>query len=190
MKNKLEEFVHRNREAFDSEIPSSHIWETIDNMPVKKENKVLYLLTRTQVAAIVLLLLNGLVIFFLLQHGNINKADTPAGASSEQVTGREVRVSEDMLSQFSKVVERKQEILKKEVAKNNPALYKKFTEALNQLNTVYKELENELENNPNKEQLLEVMIQNLQLQQELLNEQLTIYQKIKNNTYETFIRNM
>lgn len=189
MKNKLEEFVQRNRNSFDSEIPSQHIWEAIDKAPEKKKNKILYFFTRTQAAAIVLLLLNGLVIFFLLQYRTMDKRVSPAGTSSQPVAGQERIVSEDILTHFSKVVEKKQEKLK-EVAKTNPVLYKKFTAALNQLNTVYKELENELENNPNKEQLLKVMIQNLSLQQELLNQQLSIYQKIKNNGNETFIKNM
>jgi hypothetical protein len=189
MKNKLEEFVQRNRDAFDSENPSPQIWERIHQAPEKKENKILYFFTRTQAAAILLLLLNGLVIFFLLQYRTTDKTDPASATSSQPVAGHEIKVSEDMLSQFSKVVEKKQEKLK-EVASTNPVLYKKFTDALNQLNTVYKELENELEHNPNKEQLLEVMIQNLSLQQDLLNQQLSIYQKIKNNKNETFIKNM
>lgn len=189
MKNKLEEFVQRNRDAFDSERPSPHIWESIDKAPEKKGNKILYFFTRTQAAAIFLLVLNGLVIFFLLQYRPMDKMTPPTGTVSQPVAGQEIRVSEDMLTQFNKVVEKKQEKLK-EVANTNPVLYKKFTEALGQLNSVYKELENELEHNPNKEQLLEVMIQNLSLQQDLLNQQLSIYQKIKNNKNETFIKNM
>lgn len=189
MKNKLEDFVRRNRDAFDSENPSSHIWEVINQTPEKKGKKILYFFTLTQAAAILLLLLNGMVIYFLLQYRTMDKPVPAPGTSSQTVAGQEIKVSEDMLSQFSKVVEKKQEKLK-EVANTHPVLYKKFTAALSQLNTVYKELENELEHNPNKEQLLEVMIQNLSLQQELLNQQLTIYQKIKNNKNETFIKNM
>ncbi|MDE3252044.1 MAG: hypothetical protein KGO92_04510 [Bacteroidota bacterium] len=189
MKNKLEDFVKRNRDAFDSENPSPHIWEAIEQTPEKKEKKILYYFSRMQAAAILLLLLNGMVIFFLLQYRTNGKTEPASGMMSQPVAGQEIKVSEDMLSQFSKAVEKKQERLK-EVASTNPVLYKKFTDALNQLNTVYKDLENELEHNPNKEQLLEVMIQNLSLQQELLNQQLSIYQKIKNNKNETFIKNM
>jgi hypothetical protein len=41
-------------------------------------------------------------------------------------------------------------------------------------------LKTQLPKNPNREQLLEAMIRNLQLQTELLSQQLQIIQKIKN----------
>ena len=184
MKNKLEEFVNRNRESFDSEMPDHDLWKQIDKEPVK-ERKIFNLLTRMQAAAVLLVLVNATIIFFLLQR----KPDaTITSPSTEQVIGIE-SVSEDALDQISKVVEIKQAKLK-EIEKSNPVLYKKFVGALDQLNDAYKELEKELGSNPNREQLLEAMIQNLSLQQELLNQQLSIYQKIKQQKNEKISKNI
>ncbi|MDB5210603.1 MAG: hypothetical protein JWQ30_1430, partial [Sediminibacterium sp.] len=107
---------------------------------------------------------------------------------TEQVTGKQP-VSEDDIDQISRVVEIKQAKLK-EIESVNPVLYKKFVSALDQLNYAYKELEKELNGNPNKEQLMEAMIQNLSLQQELLNQQLSIYQKIKQKKNEKISKNI
>ena len=188
MKNKLEEFVNRNRESFDSEMPDHDLWKQIDKEPVK-EQKIFNLFTRMQAAAVLLVLVNATIIFFLLQR-KPETSQTTANPSTptEQVAGEE-RVSEDALDQISRVIEIKQAKLK-EIERSNPVLYKKFVGALDQLNDAYKELEKELGSNPNREQLLEAMIQNLSLQQELLNQQLSIYQKIKQQKNEKISKNM
>lgn len=187
MKNKLEEFVNRNRESFDSEMPENDLWKKIDKQPVK-ESKVFNLLTRTEAAAVLLVLVNATIIFFLLQRKPEASQATTTSPSTEQVAGKEP-VSEDALEEISKVVEFKQAKLK-EIKSANPVLYKKFIGALDQLNDAYKELEKELDTNPNKEQLLEAMIQNLSLQQELLNQQLSIYQTIKKQKNEKISKNI
>ncbi|MES2371268.1 MAG: hypothetical protein V4557_01730 [Bacteroidota bacterium] len=188
MKNKLEEFVNRNRESFDSEMPDHDLWKEIDKEPVK-ESKVFNLLTRTQAAAVLLVLVNATIIFFLLQRKpEASQATSTSPASTEQVTGKEP-VSEDALDQISRVIEVKQAKLK-EIERSNPVLYKKFIGALDQLNDAYKDLEKKLDSNPNKEQLLDAMIQNLSLQQELLNQQLSIYQKIKQQKNEKISKNI
>jgi hypothetical protein len=187
MKNKLEEFVNRNRESFDSEMPDRDLWKEIDKEPVK-EHKLFNMLTRTQAAAALLVLVNATIIFFLLQRKpETTQPVTNVPPPTEQV-GKEP-VSEDALDQISKVVEIKQAKLK-EIERSNPVLYKKFVGALDQLNDAYRQLEKELDSNPNKEQLLEAMIQNLSLQQELLNQQLSIYQKIKQHKNEKISKNM
>jgi hypothetical protein len=66
MKNKLEEFVNRNRESFDSEMPDHDLWKEIDKKPVK-EGKIFNLLTRMQAAAVLLVLVNATIIFFLFK---------------------------------------------------------------------------------------------------------------------------
>ncbi len=187
MKNKLEEFVNRNRESFDSEMPDRDLWKQIDKEPVK-EQKIFNLFTRMQAAATLLVLVNATIIFFLLQRKPETSQTTTTPQSTEQVTGKEP-VSEDALDQISRVIEIKQAKLK-EIKRSNPVLYKKFVGALDQLNDAYTDLEKKLDSNPNKEQLLEAMIQNLSLQQELLNQQLSIYQKIKQQKNEKISKNM
>jgi hypothetical protein len=188
MKNKLEEFVNRNRESFDSEAPERDLFKNIEATTAKPAKKILYFFTRMQAAASLLVLVNAAILFFLLQR-KPEPAPANNAAHTEQATGTKEPTQEETLDQISKVVEIKQAKLL-EIKNTYPVLYKKFTSSLDQLNNEYENLEKELDKNPNKEQLLEAMIQNLSLQQELLNQQLLIYQKIKQTKNEKVSKNI
>lgn len=178
MKNKLENFVSRHREAFDAEMPENDLWSGIDTAPAAKTG-IFRRFTRMQVAAAVLLLINAAIIIFLLER----RPGHEPSAGPQTVQETPAQADEHTLEQISRVVEIKQARLK-EIEHANPVLYHKFISALDELNKNYKELEKQLELNINKDQLLEAMIQNLSLQQELLNRQLSIYQKIKQHKNE------
>jgi hypothetical protein len=82
--------------------------------------------------------------------------------------------------QFAKIVDIKHKELKL-IEKDEPLLYKQFAGDVAKLDSVYHNLENQLPKNPNREQLLEAMIKNLQLQMDLLNHQLKIVKKINHS---------
>ena len=91
---------------------------------------------------------------------------------------------------YARLVEIKHKELKK-IEKDEPLLYKQFAGDVNKLDSVYHSLQNQLPENPNREQLLEAMIQNLQLQMKLLNHQLDIIKQInhsKKSAYEKAYR--
>lgn len=81
---------------------------------------------------------------------------------------------------FAKLVEIKHKELK-QIQKDEPLLYQQFAGDVNKLDSVYHGLEKQLPQNPNREQLIEAMIQNLQLQMDLLNHQLSIIKQINNS---------
>ena len=187
MSKRLEDFIEQHREAFDSELPPARIWKSIEQAPLRKPKaKMVHWFTRTRIAASLLVIANAAVLFFLLQR-NTPPAVQPVNAPTEQTSSS--HTYEQELEQISAVVKVKQAGLK-EIASTNPVLYKTFMQALNQLSSTYQDLEKQLQSNPNKEALLEAMIQNLSLQQELLNQQLSIYQKIKQNSHEKNSRNI
>lgn len=189
MKNRLEDFVNRHREEFDSELPARDLWKEIGQQPVTPAKKIFRLFTRTQVAASLLVLTSAAILFFLVQRTSVEQNTIqPSPATTLSAQGA-TPVYEQQLDEISKVVTVKQARLK-EIEKANPVLYKTFTGALQQLNSSYQELEKELTTNPNKELLLEAMIQNLSLQQELLNQQLSIFQTIKQNKHESSKKNI
>jgi hypothetical protein len=71
--------------------------------------------------------------------------------------------------------------------KDEPLLYTQFFGDGKKLDSVYHDLEKQLPDNPNREQLLQGMLQALQLQMKLLNHQLGIIKKInhsKKTAYE------
>ncbi|MBV9987585.1 MAG: hypothetical protein JO301_07895 [Chitinophagaceae bacterium] len=179
MKNRLEEFVHRHRDEFDADAPANDLWAVIEQHTEQKPVKIFRLFTLKQLAASLLILVNAVAIFFLVERKNTFSAPVE-NAPREQVTNPGY---EKEIDQISRLVEIKQAKLK-EVERSNPVLYRKFTDALDQLNNSYRQLEKELNTNPNREALLEAMIQNLSLQQELLNRQLTIYQTLKQSRNE------
>jgi hypothetical protein len=181
MKNRLEEFVNRNRDSFDEDAPGAQLWKDIEKGTLKERAKIFNMFTLKQVAVSLLVIANAVTIFLLLERRPVMQ-NKPGAAPTEQVTNQEPAYEKE-LDQISRIVEIKQAKLK-EIGKSNPVLYKTFMGALEQLNSSYRELEKELDTNPNKEQLLEAMIQNLSLQQELLNQQLYIYQKIKQTQNE------
>src|SRR5579863_7172931 len=87
---------------------------------------------------------------------------------------------------YAKLVEIKQKELKT-IEKDEPLLYKQFSMDVNKLDSAYHGLQQQLTKNPNQEQILEAMLQNLQLQMGLLNHQLDIIKQInhsKQSAYE------
>jgi len=82
------------------------------------------------------------------------------------------------VAQFSSMIEEKQAEIKS-IEKDNPELFRQFAGDIRKLDSTYQVLRNTLPANPNKEQLLQAMISNLQMQINLLNQQLQIIQQVK-----------
>jgi hypothetical protein len=102
-----------------------------------------------------------------------------------QPSDEESRAREEMIH-YTRLVELKQQELKA-IQKDEPLLYKQFATDVDKLDSVFHGLQQQLPKNPNKEQLLEAMLQNLQLQMGLLNHQLDIIKQInhsKKTAYE------
>jgi hypothetical protein len=136
-------------------------------------------------AAAAILILAGIGIYSLL---NKQPIDGPAYADNQPAKDTPA-VNERLLkeinpgyaqevAQFTQLIELKQNELK-EIEKENPNLYKMFVADINKLDSSYNALKKELPENPNREQLLEAMIENLRLQTEILNQQLSIINQIK-----------
>jgi hypothetical protein len=114
--------------------------------------------------------------------GNNPPAPGTAVTDKDSRTGYDEEYTEEMYH-YAKLVEIKHRELKT-IEKDEPLLYRQFAGDVSKLDSVYHTLEKQLPENPNREQLLEAMIQNLQLQMGLLNHQLEIIKKI-NHTKKT-----
>ena len=186
MSRKLERFTGGNRHAFDDEMPSDKVWEKIAaGLPAEKKAK--FKLTnfyRRSIAAAVLIIA-GLGIFFF----SVNKNDNPVvDVAAKADTSKDIKnIAPEYASEvnaIAKLVALKQDELKS-LAPEQPQLYIKFTRDINQLDSSYKFLKNQLSATPNREMLIEAMIQNLQLQVEILNQQLNIINNIKKSKKES-----
>jgi hypothetical protein len=184
MKENLQEFIGNNRDDFDTEKLPSGLWDKIENdLPInKKKMKLFNLFSLQQLAAAVTVTAVGLAIFLVIENKKLEHTISQSKTSTEQSAKQELQeLNPDYakeIDQFTRIIQIKQtelEILKKD----NPALYNEFIGNIKALDEQYTGLQKQLSSTPEKEQLIEAMLQNLRLQTELLNEQLTISKQIK-----------
>jgi hypothetical protein len=117
----------------------------------------------------------------LPQNKESNKPDDTQLAKNNN-NSDEAEYNEE-LGHLARLVELKQNQIMK-IKKDEPLLYQKFAGDINKLDSTFHTLKKQLPANPNREQILEAMIQNLQFQEALLNQQLNIIKKI-NHTKKT-----
>ncbi len=215
MKHNLERFIRDNREAFDADEPPMDLWARIEPgitqpepatgadpladqvklgfigqteaEPIRKplngkpfgSNQRGWKFNWWAAASVALLLLTGGFWFLNHQYG---VTEQPEVVAVSPTYAKE-------FVQYARLVDAKQAELKTMTA-SNPALYKAFANDLERLERSYQTLKADLPENPNQETLVQAMIQNLQLQINLLNEQLRVIQRMKeqnNNTNEHLI---
>lgn len=181
MSKNLERFVRDNRFAFDTDKPSEKSWQAIEKelenlSPQKKVRSLKFFL---MAAAAVLLIVGTTYTWFLFtSKTEYQEASVPVNGNGYIAALDPSYAAE--LNKFTALIDEKQSELKS-LQTDNPTLYQKFNSDIQKLDSTYGLLKNQLPVNPNKEELLQAMIWNLQLQIELLNQQLNIIQKIKHS---------
>ncbi len=176
MSNKLKKFTWDNRKAFDDATPSDKVWDNIEASfsQKKKKKSILAPVYKWGMSAAAMLII-ALGIYFISNKKSVEPAII---ANIEPDINTLAPDYAPEMNQFVKMIDSKQEELKV-LAKEQPELYKQFTTAINQLDSSYNSLKNQLSATPNREMLLGAMIQNLQLQLNVLNQQLNIINQIK-----------
>jgi hypothetical protein len=190
MSRKLEKFIGDHRNEFDDAIPSNKVWDNIESgFTRKKKQKAIFLPLYKWSLAAALLITAGITVFILLNNKKTIPGET-AGIKKDSATDINIIAPEyaPEVNEFAKLVALKQEELKA-LAPEQPALYQKFTSDINQLDSSYKSLKNQLGATPNREMLIEAMIQNLQLQLNVLNQQLNIINQIKQSKSKNHEKN-
>ncbi|MEP7255405.1 MAG: hypothetical protein ABI666_06490 [Ferruginibacter sp.] len=182
MNNKLKKFIWDNRKEFDDKVPSEKVWQNVEAaFTVKKKKKfILTPLYKWSIAAAAVLLISIGIYWVMNKNKNKNTATEYAGNTAVPDTITTIDAPE--VNQFAKLIALKQEELKS-LAKEQPELYQRFTRDIDQLDSSYNILKKQLSATPNRELLLEAMIQNLQLQLNVLNQQLNIINQIKQKKY-------
>jgi hypothetical protein len=197
-KDNLERFVRDNREAFDDKEPPGNLWRNIEAelnrqqpgpsgldkaSPFQQVHRNQQQLGRRQIgwpsldwrvaASVAILLLAGSFLYMNYQYGVTRQPDVVAASP---IYAKEV-------VQYTRLIDTKRAELR-QMTEDNPELYKEFATDLNRLERSYQSLKADLPKNPNQEMLIQAMIQNLQIQIDLLNEQLRVIQRIKQQTNE------
>jgi hypothetical protein len=186
MSKRLDDFIHNHRDEFDSDLPSPQVWNKIDERlsgGPKKTKVVQISWMRWSAAAAVVLLIGAAALYWFNQDPSIEqpvaevKDDSPMVVDSNMLNDINPAYAKE-LYHFTQLIELRQGELK-QMEKENPELYQQFVTDINKLDSSYNVLKQELPANPNREQLLEAMIRNLQVQMDMLNQQLQIIQQIK-----------
>jgi hypothetical protein len=180
--SKLEKFIENNRNGFDDKVPSAKVWDNIEAAIIKKETKKVILTPfyKWSIAAGILVLIS-VSVFLMMNNGK--QTPLPVAKNSTDIDSSIYKMAPEeapQMYQFAKLIEVKQEQLKV-LSKEQPQLYQKFAKDITQLDSSYIALKSQLNVTPNKEMLIEAMIQNLQLQLNVLNQQLNIINQIKNS---------
>jgi hypothetical protein len=182
-KDRLERFVRDNRDGFDTFLPQDSLWNRIEQqIPApgsvgtrrfgRTTGNLKSLLFDWRIAAgIFLAFCMGYLFFLNHQYGVTRDLGVAINAPAYAKEFNQYKLTIDG---------KRNEIIK--LARNNPELSRDFAADLKGLELSYKNLKSDLGNAPNKEALVQAMIQNLQLQVELLNQQLNILQRFSNAT--------
>ena len=188
MKDKLERFVRDNREDFDVFEPRADLWKDLEKGLGHKERPLWLGLSSPawmgmnrsrrmvwQIAASIALIVGlGGFWYFNQQYGMTEQPDMMAFNPTYART----------VQQYTRLIEDKRGELKT-VTESNPALYQQFASDLDRLEKTYQSLKLELPKTPNQEMMIQAMLQNLKTQIDLLNQQLMIIQRIKQQNNET-----
>jgi hypothetical protein len=171
----IEKFIKANREDFDSHEPSNDLWARIENRLENqpKKGRIMSLLGGFRGLKIAASILIFITIGYTAYHNHaieiIEEHPSEFAISPTYAT---------QLASYTSMIDEKQEELQ-ELINNDPQMSKQFEVELKSLNENYQHLRAELPKNPNQEDVLKAMIENLQWQTDLLNQQLNILQKIK-----------
>jgi len=169
MSKRLEDLIRTNREEFDDLEPSADLWARIEkHLPPqfeetkKREAKTFTLGFVLRVAAAIVVVMS---IFFTLYLRGTHKDGVDLAAINPVYAQQHVH--------FTSLIQTKREQLKS-IAKSQPELYQQFTSQIAEMDSTYKELNNELQTSPNQELVLKQMIRNLEIQTQVLTQQLRV----------------
>lgn len=191
MSNKLEKFIQDNRGEFDSEEPRPQLWKDLRAGlgKEKKDERIFHLsfLRWTAAAAVVIMMAGMFYYMSTRQPADSIVGNTPSSPQDEYLKSVNPIYAKEVYH-FTQLIELKQSELK-QIEKEQPELYGQFVKDIHRLDSSYQQLRSELPANPDPETLLEAMIQNLRLQADLLNQQLTIIKEIKQSKKDSHEKN-
>jgi hypothetical protein len=200
MSSDLEKFIRKNRGDFDDADPSNKVWKNIEqSLPVKKEAKRFTIrdIYKWSAAAAIFFITLTSVYFLFIRKLPKNDSDEIPTVKTEQSTNPSRldnfnSISIEYATQFKQAeqaVEDRQKQLRAAIA-NDPALYHKFQQDLNTLDSSYRMLREQASHSINGDVIIKAMIQNLQLQSELLGRQLMIIHEYKTTKTSTNEKNI
>ncbi|MDA3866542.1 MAG: hypothetical protein PF489_07325 [Salinivirgaceae bacterium] len=179
MKN-IEDYIRKNKHAFDdAEPPSGHEMRFLNRLP-KKQNNVIKYIRLTAVAATLLIMttLSGLYIYDNWVVSD-NALPTLADAGSEYAEAEAYFVS--TISQQTETIN--------QMNVNDPQMeQKQFEKDMQEMDSLFRQLQKDLKATPDDPRVINAMIKHYQIKMKVLNQiiqQLENANKIKNHKTQT-----
>lgn len=172
MADKFEEYIKNNRELFDGESPEDQTWIKIEGRLDKKtqasdwsssQNSMIW-----KIAAVVFLTLSAAL---LVDKWISSKREMPAYYA-------EFKQAESFYTTL--ISEKRNEI----AAYRESEITKEFLNDIDRLDRLYADLKQTLQKEAKNEKVVNAMIKNLQLRMKILNQQILILEKLKEQQNE------
>jgi hypothetical protein len=155
---KLEDFMRDNRDDFDSELPSLDLWDKIESKLEKKEKgKHKFLKIASAVAAVLILAIVGT--FMLKPQPEINRYANISDPELKNLLETEAFYAQKVSLKVGEI---------QKCYKIHPELKMDIENDLNELDTMYRELEKDLDDNLYNREVIEAMIQNNRFRLEMV----------------------
>ncbi|RED97444.1 hypothetical protein [Marinoscillum furvescens] len=167
----LENWVRKNRSAFDSEEPSQEVWRAIQ---ARNRQKVNWWLYGWKSAAVLLLLCTCYLLYE-------RQLDSSTSSAQE---GQQAWVHQPVEAYYTELISSKTAAV---VGHGDQKLTREFLLEINRLEKQYKELQRAYHYQNEADRLENAMIQNLRLRLELLDRQLHILETQKEKRNEKAI---
>lgn len=163
--DKLEKFIIDNREEFDELIPNPILWDKIET----REPKTVQLNWRTiglRVAAVVVIFISSYYFHDFVQNRNAGQNIAATEAGSDRQNGMYQELVEAEFYYTSQIAETREAVFY--LTNNNHSLRNDINIELLDLDKVFQELKNDLNDNADNEEVIVAMIQNYRLKLEIL----------------------
>jgi hypothetical protein len=176
MDDKLKNFINEHRDEFDTFEPRPDLWQDISKeLPQKKTARVIS-------AAVVLLIA---AVFVIRQYIPTNQTNDPAGATTTAASLEKIAPQmAEVESYYTSLINEKKAQMGNFDLKSL-GINDNLQQDIAVLDSAYAKLKTELLTTPNKEQIMDAMIQNLQLRMEILNQQLKTLEDIRKIKQQT-----
>jgi len=181
MSDRLEDFIKNHSAEFDLHEPDLALWNKIEkNITTKKVINWRFYLSR---AAVILLIFGASI---LAQQLWVKKGISEKKQEAVNIIIPELQEAEVYYS--SLITEKMQEV--KPLLNENPSLEKELKADMGELDSIYKNLKNDLKDNIANDEVIEAMIQNYRLRISILEDMLTYLKSddendsINNTDYE------
>jgi len=181
MKDKLEQFIDDNRDSFDSfnAGDAEKVWEKIANQRKPKHQKKIFIKYLYRAATV--LLIFGLSYLF---HDFIDR-NKETRLAEEKMNDIYIQLPElkEAENYYANLVSGKMEEIRPFLTAH-PGINEDIKMDLNELDSVYVSLKNDLKDNVANDQIIEAMIQNYRLKLRILEDLQTEIKQEKNNEHE------